>query len=292
MAEEEKRIYPGELLKAARKKKRLRYKRLSSELGISEKYIEALEENNFSIMAGPAYVRGYLRAYSKKLDLDPDLTIAAFDNYLRDQSKQKKKIVKKERKEGRKIKFFYAFIVFISLIIFTALLIFVIPERSTFSEKKKDIDSYAESEIQDLTEKLTILESEKKLIMEQDPFEHPLNINIQKKAVLMETPKFIVEEVNNQKITEINTIEIMFSGDCWIEIMEGKRTLEYKLAKAGSSITVKGKGPFKLLVGNSKTAELFYNGSKVSLGSNTNVKTNVSCLVLPEGRCSEFALSN
>ena len=72
MTEEKKRIYPGELLKEARKKKRRRYTKLSSELGIPEKYLEALEENNFSIMAGPAYVRGYLRAYAKKLDLDPE----------------------------------------------------------------------------------------------------------------------------------------------------------------------------------------------------------------------------
>ncbi|GIT33660.1 MAG: hypothetical protein Ct9H300mP3_11910 [Gammaproteobacteria bacterium] len=62
-----RKIYPGELLKEARKKKRRRYKRLSSELGIPEKYLEALEENNFSIMAGPTYIKGYLRAYAKKL---------------------------------------------------------------------------------------------------------------------------------------------------------------------------------------------------------------------------------
>ena len=38
MTEEKKRIYPGELLKEARKKKRRRYTKLSSELGIPEKY--------------------------------------------------------------------------------------------------------------------------------------------------------------------------------------------------------------------------------------------------------------
>jgi len=37
---------------------------------------------------------------------------------------------------------------------------------------------------------------------------------------------------------------------------------------------------------------LFYNGAKISLASTTNVKTNVSCLVLPKGRCSEFTLPN
>ena len=98
MSEKEERIYPGQLLKEARKKTRRRYKRLSSELGIPEKYLEALEENNFSIMAGPTYVKGYLRAYAKKLDLDPETVIAAFDRYLKDQRRLEKKGIKKGRK--------------------------------------------------------------------------------------------------------------------------------------------------------------------------------------------------
>ena len=36
--------FSGQLLSEARKKKRLRYKRLSSELNIPEKYLQALEE--------------------------------------------------------------------------------------------------------------------------------------------------------------------------------------------------------------------------------------------------------
>ena len=104
MSHKEKRIYPGELLSAARKKKRRRYKKLSDELGIPEKYLEALENNNFDEMAGPAYVKGYLRAYAKKLGLDSDLVINAFNDYMRDQKKKRKKEAKKYRKENLKTK--------------------------------------------------------------------------------------------------------------------------------------------------------------------------------------------
>ena len=68
MSNKEERIYPGELLSKARKKKRRRYKKLSDELGIPEKYLEALESNNFDEMAGPTYVKGYLRAYARNLN--------------------------------------------------------------------------------------------------------------------------------------------------------------------------------------------------------------------------------
>ena len=294
MSEKEERIYPGQLLKEARKKTRRRYKRLSSELGIPEKYLEALEENNFSIMAGPTYVKGYLRAYAKKLDLDPETVIAAFDRYLKDQRRLKKKAVKKEQKKETKQKFSYIYTVIFLLIALIMLLIVFIPEGNNNSEKKEDISSYSETEIQNSSNIPLILNTKPALSieLEQNTSQNISDLNIQKEVVASEITEEVEEETIKLSIETINTIEMNFSGDCWIELMDKKGIIEYRLAKAGTSIFFEGVGPFKLLIGNSKRVELFYNDVKVSLASTTNVKTNVSCLVLPEGRCSEFTLSN
>ena len=294
MSEKEERIYPGELLKEARKKTRRRYKRLSSELGIPEKYLEALEENNFSIMAGPTYIKGYLRAYAKKLDLDPETVIAAFDRYLKDQRRLKKKAVKKEQKKETKQKFSYIYTVIFLLIALIMLLIVFIPEGNNNSEKKEDISSYSETEIQNSSNIPLILNTKPALSieLEQDTSQDISDLNIQEEVVASEITEEVKEETIKLSIETINTIEMNFSGDCWIELMDKKGIIEYRLAKAGTSIFFEGVGPFKLLIGNSKRVELFYNDVKVSLASTTNVKTNVSCLVLPEGRCSEFTLSN
>ena len=294
MSEKEERIYPGELLKEARKKTRRRYKRLSSELGIPEKYLEALEENNFSIMAGPTYIKGYLRAYAKKLDLDPETVIAAFDRYLKDQRRLKKKAVKKEQKKETKQKFSYIYAVIFLLIVLIMLLIVFIPEGNINSEKKEDISSYSETETQNSNNIPPILNTKPALSieLEQDTSQNISDLNIQEEVVASEITEEVKEETIKLSIETINTIEMNFSGDCWIELMDKKGIIEYRLAKAGTSIFFEGVGPFKLLIGNSKRVELFYNDVKVSLASTTNVKTNVSCLVLPEGRCSEFTLSN
>ena len=289
MAEKEKRIYPGELLKEARKKKGRKYRKLSSELGIPEKYLEALEENNFSIMAGPTYVRGYLRAYAKKLDLDPELVITAFERYLKDRRKQEKSSLKKDNKKGRKQKFSF---LYASILLVIILLIIFVPERNTETSENKGIDTYTEEEIPDFKENLPGLEVEKEVNFEQTSSTIPPNLTISELSTDKEASSAVIEKANDQIIEAINTIEMNFSGDCWIEIMDNNRRLEYKLAKAGSSIYVKGVGPFKLIIGNSNRVELFYNGAKISLASTTNVKTNVSCLVLPKGRCSEFTLPN
>ena len=72
-------ISVGRTLSAARKKKRLRYKKLSSELNIDESYLIALEEDNFELIpGGEAYVKGFLRSYAKKLDLNPDEIIQIY----------------------------------------------------------------------------------------------------------------------------------------------------------------------------------------------------------------------
>ena len=294
MSEKEERIYPGQLLKEARKKTRRRYKRLSSELGIPEKYLEALEENNFSIMAGPTYIKGYLRAYAKKLDLDPETVIAAFDRYLKDQRSLKKKAEKKEQKKKTKQKFSYIYAVIFLLIVLIMLLIVFIPEGINNPEKKQDMRSYSETEIQNSNNIPLILNTKPALSieLEQNTSQNISDLNIQKEVVTSEITEEVEEETIKLSIETINTIEMNFSGDCWIELMDKKGIIEYRLAKAGTSIFFEGVGPFKLLIGNSKRVELFYNDVKVSLASTTNVKTNVSCLVLPEGRCSEFTLSN
>ena len=289
MTEEKKRIYPGELLKEARKKKRRRFTKLSSELGIPEKYLEALEENNFSIMAGPAYVRGYLRAYAKKLDLDPELVITAFERYLKDKRKQEKSSLKKDNKKGRKQKFSF---LYASILLVIILLIIFVPERNSETSENKEISTYIEEEIPDTKENFPGLEVKKEVNFEQTSSTIPPNLTISELSTDKEASSVVIEKVNDQLIKAINTIEMNFSGDCWIEIMDKNRILEYQLAKAGSSIYIEGAGPFKLIIGNSKRVELFYNGAKISLASTTNVKTNVSCLVLPKGRCSEFTLPN
>ena len=293
MSEKEERIYPGQLLKEARKKTRRRYKRLSSELGIPEKYLEALEENNFSIMAGPTYVKGYLRAYAKKLDLDPETVIAAFDRYLKDQRRLEKKGIKKEQKNETKKKVSYIYALIFFLIASIILLIAFIPERNNDSEKKED-RSFSETEIQNSNDIPPILNTKPALSieLEQDTSQNIPDLNIQEEVIALEITDDVKDETNKLSIETINTIEMNFSGDCWIELMDKNGIIEYRLAKAGTSMFFEGLGPFKLLIGNSKRVELFYNDVKVSLASTTNVKTNVSCLVLPEGRCSEFTLSN
>jgi transcriptional regulator with XRE-family HTH domain len=62
----------GELLKEARQNKGVSLEEVEEELKIRSRYLQALEEEDFSIMPPEVYVRGFLRNYAVYLGLDPE----------------------------------------------------------------------------------------------------------------------------------------------------------------------------------------------------------------------------
>ena len=287
MPKDPRATYPGHLLKEARKKKRRRYRKLSSELGIPEKYLIALEEDNYSSMAGPTYVKGYLRAYSKKLDLDPEIVLKAYERFLRDQRKETKQ-EKKEEKLKKSYKLIYLIAIFI-VVILTFVVVYI-----ALSEDNLETRIPSESTTDIFLEKI-----------EEAPKEQTVNPTLFEESVFQDELVFEVEDIKQKNILLsgkiedpsktvkiLNIINLSFQDDCWVEIMDRNSVLEYKLAKAGNSIEIKGQGPFKIIIGDSRRAQLLFNNEQVDLLSTTNPKTNVSCLVLPTGKCNEFTLPN
>lgn len=62
----------GELLKEARQNKGVSLEEVEEKLRIRKKYLQALEEEDFSIMPPEVYIKGFLRNYAIYLGLDPE----------------------------------------------------------------------------------------------------------------------------------------------------------------------------------------------------------------------------
>ena len=106
MVTESDDISVGKILSDARKKKRLRYKKLSSELKIDEELLIALEKEDFDkIPGGEAYIKGFLRAYAKKLDVNPDEIIDLYTLFTERKSQGKLKEVINYKSNDKEIKF-------------------------------------------------------------------------------------------------------------------------------------------------------------------------------------------
>lgn len=274
--------FSGYLLKQARVKKRLRFKKLSTELKISERYLIALEEDDFSIMPEPTYVRGYIRVYAKKLNIEPDEILAGYSLYLRSIRKKKEKSEKRKVKTSR-LSFSPAITVIISFIfitLFTGYFIYFRTSEENISGLDRQETSFIDDKIVD-----------EYLSSPSNSFAGELMELAYKEELGIQSENFsTMNVIEEEQEVKLNKLKIAFSNDCWVEIRDNERVLEYKLADAGSSISFEGSSPYKILVGNANYAELFFNGKKIDLKKNANMVNNVSCVVLPSGTCSEFSL--
>ncbi|MCX6357787.1 MAG: helix-turn-helix domain-containing protein [Candidatus Aureabacteria bacterium] len=65
----------GDILRSAREERKIPVAQVSRDTRISEKYILAMEDNEFSAMPALAYAKGFLRLYAEYLGLDPKALI-------------------------------------------------------------------------------------------------------------------------------------------------------------------------------------------------------------------------
>ena len=91
-------------------------------------------------MAGPTYVKGYLRAYSKKLDLDPEVVLQAYERYLKDK-RSKEKSKKKANKQFDPIRLPIILITIIVIVVFLILFILLLRNGDEANINKESSNS-------------------------------------------------------------------------------------------------------------------------------------------------------
>ena len=280
MAEPQEEKFSGQLLSEARRKKRLRYKRLSTELNIPEKYLQALEEENYGVMpGGDPYIKGYLRAYAKKLGIDPDFIIERYsENLINKQIISSVQSVKDEYMFIKYKKYILAVAIFFLFSLFTYLSpscsedVLVETSVEDYGKNKPVETSIIESKID--VEEINTSEGEGDIVSSIDLMNKKIEVQATSEA-------FVTEDL----------LEFYFLKECWVSVENEFEKLVYKLAEEETSLEVRSKGPFKVIVGNAKNANLIFNGIVVDLIESSNRENNVSCVVLPSGKCSEFPRS-
>jgi hypothetical protein len=70
----------GSSLREARERRNLSYGQVEAETAIRTRYIRALEDEDFHILPGPTYTKGFLRAYAEYLGLDGQPFIDEFNS--------------------------------------------------------------------------------------------------------------------------------------------------------------------------------------------------------------------
>jgi cytoskeletal protein RodZ len=68
----------GNTLREARVRRNLTLQQVEEDIKIRVKYVQAMENEDWDVMPGVTYVKGFLRTYSTYLALDPDVIIGEF----------------------------------------------------------------------------------------------------------------------------------------------------------------------------------------------------------------------
>ncbi|NCN45400.1 MAG: hypothetical protein COU63_01610 [Candidatus Pacebacteria bacterium CG10_big_fil_rev_8_21_14_0_10_36_11] len=66
----------GELLKLEREKRHISRSQLAQEIRVKEVFLHALEENRFKDLPAAVFVKGYIKAYARILQFDPEPMLA------------------------------------------------------------------------------------------------------------------------------------------------------------------------------------------------------------------------
>ncbi len=69
----------GNNLREARQRRRIDLVAAEQDTKIRSKYLAALETEDFDVLPGPVFVRGFLRTYSRYLGLDPQLFVDEYN---------------------------------------------------------------------------------------------------------------------------------------------------------------------------------------------------------------------
>ncbi len=72
----------GEEFRAAREARKLSLSDVSEQIHIRAVYLQGIEDENWSAIAAPVYVRGFLRTYARFLGVDPERAIDRYNETL------------------------------------------------------------------------------------------------------------------------------------------------------------------------------------------------------------------
>ena len=235
----------GDRLKEARQESGLSFKEIQDSIKVRTKYLQALEEENYKLIPGEAYVRAFIKGYGNFLGLNGQKLVEDYKEILKKEQEILEKELEQEEGEhntgifGNKIVGPIIFIIVLLVIIFVAYNIFLL------------------NQVQDNSDNV---------LLENTPPENTLEINQQDLAFeinddlgqtdLSENNEdnpgiqsFDPENQINSSLNE-NTVTVLASKRSWVQVMvDGKINYE-GIMERDQSLEFEGTDAIELKIGN------------------------------------------
>jgi cytoskeleton protein RodZ len=294
-SESDAKVLVGETLRSAREKKSIPIAEVASRLNLDESVVQALEEDNYESLPEIAYIRGYLLAYIRLMDL-PTSILKSFDEANQDDAPL---IVTRNLAQSscsqdgwvRCISTGLAVLLVIVSVLWVLEQSFHIldvavedvEQVDNINPSENDDDKVEPAEVFSMeneleessnrldealpTEIVEVTEGQNEIVpgIEDAAQMKPEEVN----AVDVGEPDIgTVEEQETPQVVQVPVLTMKINDTTWIRISddEGNRLKNGTFSK-GKDINLTHNGPLHLVIGRTNNIELTYDGKLVDLSS-------------------------
>ncbi len=298
---------PGMYLQQAREKAGLNQQQVAGELRLSVVKLQALESDHYEKIASETFVKGYLRAYARVVDLDANEVLRRYREYLNALADTAEIVTHSVEVKSPPEKFDLAALLMkwknTALIAGGLLLVWILaayligtdnkavdnaaiapavvnepapPVAETLSSdaaiESVESDAATESVESDTATETTGEEVvTEQAVISPEPAAAPSAVTAAE--VVTESPAAVAEDepiVSAQQ----DILQFAFTDECWVEVSDAKGDVLFTdLKQPGDSLTLEGKAPFKVMLGNARAVSLSLNGEPVDTTPRGNRKT-------------------
>ncbi|SEI57523.1 cytoskeleton protein RodZ [Allopseudospirillum japonicum] len=292
---------PGEILRAAREARGWTQEEVCQKLNLLPSYVPALENHEFDILPGKTFVRGYLRTYARLLDIGPDEIMTAYYHYFAEQDAEPQhsplQSIKPEREESTWAPKIMTLLV---VVVVVGLAVFWWQSRNPSEVVAMLNDNNAPIAV-DTLDGRTILEPVTSPQATPNPeiAQDPANPSVteeeatadaeatevsttqEAQATTEETPATPeTEETATDQASAApentqgpaaaanaqNKLVLVFKERCWLQIKDAdNKTLLSGIRQQGEEVTLEGRAPFNLNIGNGGGVRVYYQGEEISV---------------------------
>jgi len=283
----------GEVLRKKRENIGLSIDHIGNQLNLDPKLIELLEKNDYEKFNIETYLKGYLRAYAKILDLDGDMIINLYKECNPEKIPEILPDVKPKFQKnipGRSVKLF-SYIIGITI----ALSILVWYQKNILVQPSEENLMITNIKIHENTN-INGVDVTYKIINHTNSWQWPINKVEKNYESNSDELELVGSEKTQDKIKNIadtnevsayniqqsnDTLVLNLTDDSWIEIYdkEGSR-LFLDLARDGKNYIINGNSPFDILLGAANNVSIEFNGSSVDI--EPYIKFGIARFTLPE----------
>jgi cytoskeleton protein RodZ len=285
---------PGAIVRAQRELRGLTRQDIADTLNLGARVVEDMETENWARLPAPAFTRGYLRAYAKLLDIDPDTVTSAFDTAVgrgetraasvstMQRSRRRGLADLSQKHPGVVLTGAVAGVICAVAVVLWAVWPDVEPKVPVAARQPAGPSEVILPKPAQASAATASSGGTSATIATGAPTAPIAGGTSAVAASVTVDPRPVSHDDRGaHRITSDGNdrLKFAFTDDCWVEIKNAQGVSLYSdLSKSGDALELIGRPPFHILLGNAPAVTLAFNDERVALSPHT--RNNVGTLVL------------